>query len=73
MTKKKVSVTLSPERLQRARELSPGLNVSEVVDNALDALVERELEKRWLKAHEQAADVPQEVPIDLSDLPWDDR
>lgn len=73
MTKKKLSVTVSPERLQRARELSPGLNVSEVVDNALDALVQRELENRWLRAREQAADVHNEVPVDLSDLPWDDR
>ncbi len=77
MPKKKLSVSVSPERLQKAREISPGLNVSEVVDEALDALVERELEKRWLKVHERRspadADLPQDIPVDLSGLPWDEE
>lgn len=77
MAKKKVSVTLSPERLERAQELNPGLNVSEVVDEALDALVERELEKRWLDAHERSAgarddDLSQEFSVNLAHLPWDE-
>jgi hypothetical protein len=38
----KVSVTLSPERLPRARELTSNMKLSELVDEALDALVERE-------------------------------
>jgi post-segregation antitoxin (ccd killing protein) len=75
--KKKLSVTVSPERLKRAREVSPGLNVSEVVDEALNALVDRELERRWLRAHQRQegppADLPQEVPVDLTDLPWDEE
>lgn len=78
MAKKKLSVTVSPERLQRAQEVSPGLNISEVVDEALDALVERELENRWLKVHQRLegadqSDLPQDVPVDLSDLPWDEE
>lgn len=73
MPKRKVSVTVSPSRLQRARDLSPGLNLSEVVDRALEALVERELERRWLEAHGRAgpADLPEDVPVDLTQAPWE--
>lgn len=78
MAKKKLSVTVSPEVLQRAQEVSPGLNVSEVVDEALNALVERELERRWLRAHQRQegagqADLPQDITVDLSALPWDEE
>lgn len=74
----KLSVTVSPERLRRAQEVSPGLNISEVVDEALNALVERRLESRWLEVHKSGegaaqADLPQDVPVDLSGLPWDEE
>ncbi|CAN5135688.1 hypothetical protein BH20ACT5_BH20ACT5_21730 [soil metagenome] len=74
MTKQKVSATLSPERLREARAITGKQNVSELLDSALDALIERELERRWLAGHEVAdADLPGEVPVDLTELPWDDE
>ncbi len=76
MAKQKVSVTLSPERLRRAREVTRSANLSELLDDALDALVERELERRWLEGHERAAGdtgLPGEVPVDLTGVPWDSR
>lgn len=76
MAKQKVSVTLSPERLRRARELTGSENLSELLDDALDALVERELERRWLEGCERGpddADLPGGVMVDLGDVPWDGR
>ena len=73
MTKRKVSATVSPERLRLAQELIGTDNVSEVLDQALAALVERELERRWIQGHGdgRTADLPGEVPVDLADVPWD--
>ncbi|HEU0088035.1 MAG TPA: type II toxin-antitoxin system CcdA family antitoxin [Pseudonocardiaceae bacterium] len=75
MAKQKVSVTLSPERLDRARAVTGTANLSELLELALDALVERELERRWLAAHEHETndDLPGEVPIDLAEVPWQGR
>jgi post-segregation antitoxin (ccd killing protein) len=72
MTKTKVSATVDPDRLAEARELLGTDNVSEVLDTALAALVERELERRWLSAHPDE-DLPVDVPVDLAALPWDDE
>lgn len=41
MTKRKLSATVSPERLRQAQELSGIDNVSEVLDQALAVFVER--------------------------------
>jgi post-segregation antitoxin (ccd killing protein) len=73
VTKRKVSATVSPERLRRAQELTDSENVSEVIDQALEALVERELERRWLAGHAAGPidDLPDEALVDLADLPWD--
>ncbi|MGQ0464686.1 MAG: type II toxin-antitoxin system CcdA family antitoxin [Sporichthyaceae bacterium] len=71
MAKRKVSVTLSPERIESARAALPHVTLSELLDEALQALVDRELERRWLAGHAEAADLPGEVPVDLSDVPWD--
>ncbi|MDQ3732391.1 MAG: type II toxin-antitoxin system CcdA family antitoxin [Actinomycetota bacterium] len=74
MAKHKVSVTLSPDRLQRAQAITGNENVSDLLEEALSALIERELEQRWLAGHESAADdgdLPGEVAPDLSDIPWD--
>lgn len=76
MAKQKVSATVSPERLARAREVAGTSNVSEVLDLALDALIERELERQWIAGHRRIGpedDLPVEVAPDLGDLPWDDR
>lgn len=74
MAKQKLSVTLTPEQLRRAQALTGSENVSELLDVALEALIERELERRWLAGHESGdddPDLPDEVSIDLSDVPWD--
>lgn len=76
MTKQKVSVTLSPERVARAREVTGRDNMSALLDDALEALVERELERRWLAgqiAAQPQSDLPDDLPVDLSEVPWDDR
>lgn len=76
MAKQKVSVTLSPERLRRVRDIFGNENLSELLDDALDALIERELERRWFAGHEGVAEDPDllgEATVDLSDVPWDTR
>lgn len=67
----KVSATLTPERLREAQEVTGTSNVSQLLDEALAALIERELEKRWLEAHPDD-ELPGEVAVDLSALPWDE-
>ncbi len=45
-------------------------NVSQLLDDALTALIERELEKRWLKAHPDD-ELPGEVEVDLTSVVWE--
>lgn len=71
MPKTKVSATISPERLARAKEVTGTENVSELLDEALAALVERELEQQWLTAHPDQ-ELPGEVVPDLTGVPWDE-
>lgn len=75
MSKRKVSVTLTPERIDRAQRVTGRANLSELLDEALLALVDRELEQRWIAAHDSAhdPDLPADVPVDLSDVPWEPR
>ncbi|MDN5861778.1 MAG: type II toxin-antitoxin system CcdA family antitoxin [Pseudonocardia sp.] len=76
MAKQKVSVTLSPERIERARTVTGRSNLSELLDDALDAVVERELERQWLAVHDRSpagTDLPGEIVVDLADVPWDER
>lgn len=70
MPKTKVSATVSPDRLARAREVTGTNNVSDLLEQALGALIERELEQRWLNAHPDE-DLPGDVVPDLSGVPWD--
>jgi post-segregation antitoxin (ccd killing protein) len=70
MTRLKISATVDPDLLANAREVTGLDNTSELFDRALDALVERELETRWLERH-RGADLPDDTPVDLGDLPWD--
>jgi hypothetical protein len=67
----KISATLTPERLRRAQEVTGTSNVSQLLDDALAALIERELEKRWLAAHPDD-DLPGEVEVDLTPVPWEE-
>jgi post-segregation antitoxin (ccd killing protein) len=66
----KISATLTPERLRRAQEVTGTSNVSQLLDDALAALIERELEKRWLEAHPDE-ELPGEVEVDLTSVPWE--
>lgn len=79
MARTKVSATLNPESLAAARRLAgESRTVSEVIDLALEAYVEHEREARWLAAHPldpptvfRDVDLPGEVAVDWSDVPWD--
>lgn len=74
MTKRKVSATVDRERLAEATELTGVDSVSGVLDRALEALIERELERRWLDAHHGPVpddDLPGEVAPDLTDVPFE--
>lgn len=74
MPKAKISATVSPDRLARAREVTGTTNVSELLNDALGALIERELEQRWLDAQRTDDDqLPGEVVVDLSAVPWDEK
>jgi len=72
MPKAKVSATVSSDRLARAREVTGTSNVSHLLDQALAALIERELEQRWLHAHPDEELLAEVVP-DLSAVPWDEE
>lgn len=67
----KISATVSPERLQEAKEVTGTSNVSQLLDQALAALIERELERRWLDAHPDE-ELPGEVEVDLTSVPWEE-
>lgn len=69
--KTKVSATLTPERLQQAQAVTGTSNVSQLLEDALAALIERELERRWLEANRDD-ELPGEVPVDLSSVPWEE-
>lgn len=69
--KTKVSATLTPERLRQAQAVTGTSNVSQLLEDALAALIERELERRWLEANRDD-DLPGEVPVDLSSVPWEE-
>lgn len=71
MAKTKISATVSPELLERAQELTGASNVSQLLDDALRALIERHLEERWLERYSDE-DLPGEIPVDLSHIPWAD-
>lgn len=70
MPKVKVSATIDPARLEQARRVTAIQGLSELLNLALAALVERELEGRWLRAHPDES-LPGQVTPDLSDTPWD--
>jgi post-segregation antitoxin (ccd killing protein) len=68
----KISATLTPERLREAQEVTGTSNVSQLLDDALAALIERELEKRWLPEAHPDDDLPGEVEVDLTPVPWEE-
>ena len=77
MNKVKISATVRPDRLAEAKRLSGCENVSEVIDKALAALIDDELERAHAEGY---ARLPQghgalEVvdPAVWADLPWDEE
>lgn len=67
-----VSVTLTPEILQAAQAITGTSDISQLFDDALGALIEREPEKRWVEANRDD-DLPGEVRVDLSLAPWEEE
>lgn len=72
MTRTKVSATLSPDRIAQARAVTGTTNLSQLLDEALAALIARELERQWLEAHPDD-ELPGEVEVDLSAVPWEEE
>ena len=77
MKKVKISATVRPDRLAEAKRLTGCDNVSEVIDRALSALIDDELERAHAEGY---ARLPQggetlEVvdPGVWADLPWDEE
>lgn len=71
MAKAKVSATVTPELLEQAQELTGTTNVSQLLDDALRLLIERQLEERWLERFTDE-DLPGEITVDWSHIPWED-
>ncbi|MFV0495063.1 type II toxin-antitoxin system CcdA family antitoxin [Mycobacterium sp.] len=70
-TRTKISATLTPERLREAQQVTGTSNISQLLDEALSALIERELEKQWLEANPDEG-LPGAVPVDLTAVPWEE-
>lgn len=74
MAKKKISATLSPERIRQAQALTGSTNLSDLLEQGLAALVERELERRWFAGYEDQPpgdDLSEDIEPDLEAAPWD--
>ncbi len=77
MGKVKVSATVDPDRLARAKQLTGSENVSEVLDRALAALVDRELERVHAEGYARVPQGDETIeavdPEVWSNLPWDEE
>ncbi|HMK97805.1 MAG TPA: hypothetical protein VK425_09690 [Acidimicrobiales bacterium] len=77
MPKIKISATVDPARLERAKALTGSDNVSEVVDRGLQALIQDELERVHVAGYECIPQSDETVhradPSVWRDLPWDDE
>jgi hypothetical protein len=77
MGKVKISATVDPARLERAKELTGVSNVSEVIERGLAALIEDELERIHAAGYAQAPQAGDTVrAVDervWADLPWDEE
>ena len=75
MNKIKVSVTVDPQRLARAQELTGCEKVSEVVDRALSALIDDELERIHSAGYSAVPQGDEAIatvdPSVWSETPWD--
>lgn len=77
MAKVKISATVDPARLERAKELTGVTNVSEVLERGLAALIEDELERTHADGYArlpQAGDAITAIDAAVwDDLSWDEE
>jgi hypothetical protein len=77
MAKVKISATVDPARLERAKELTGVNSVSEVLERGLAALIEDELERIHADGYArmpQAGETVRAVDAGVwADLPWDEE
>lgn len=77
MPKVKISATVDPARLKRAKELTGVRSVSELLDRGLAALIDDELERIHADGYSrqpQADETVTAVSSDVwADLPWDEE
>jgi len=77
MAKVKISATVDPARLERAKELAGVSSVSEVLERGLAALIEDELERIHVGGYTrdpQAGETVSAVDAGIwADLPWDEE
>jgi hypothetical protein len=77
MAKVKISATVDPARLQRAKELTGVSSVSEVLERGLAALIEDELERIHAEGYRRAPQADETVmAVDAevwTDLPWEEE
>lgn len=77
MTKVKISATVDPAHLDRARALTGCASVSELLGRGLEALIEDQLEQVHAAGYTRAPQTGESVQsVDAAvwtDLPWDDK
>lgn len=77
MAKVKISATVDPAHLERAKELTGVSSVSEVLERGLVALIEDELERIHIEGYArlpQAGETVKAVDAGIwADLPWDEE
>ena len=77
MAKVKISATVTPAHLDEARRLTGRSSVSEVLDLALVALIERELERVHAEGYERVPQGQETVSVVdggvWAELPWDEE
>lgn len=77
MSKVKVSATVDPAHLERAKELTGVTSVSEVLERGLVALIEDELERihadGYVRAPQDGETVSAVDAAVWADLPWDEE
>ncbi len=75
MAKVKISATVDPARLDRAKELTGVSSVSELLDRGLAALIEDELERIHAEGRlPQSGETIDSADVRIwADLPWDEE
>ena len=77
MAKVKISATVDPARLDRAKELTGVSSVSELLERGLAALIEDELERihadGYVRAPQDGETVNAVDAAVWADLPWDEE